>query len=223
MIRLHHPCPAATPTDRFGWRAAIPGVIGAQLHAGQDYAAPTGTPIHAAHAGRVNRVWEDRFADGSPAGGLMVQIGAAQCTTRYAHLSASAVELGAEARAGQIIGYVGSTGAATGPHLHFELWIGGSPVDPVPYLTATPPQIGDDMSFTDDDRRMLREVHATLTPGQAGVKGQGELHRLATSAARSGEALVAAITPGVEGSRMPGIIVKLLAEIQTALTKLATR
>jgi hypothetical protein len=138
-IRLQHPLPSGTPTDSFGWRAAIPGVVAAQLHTGQDWAAPSGTPIRAAHSGRVNAVWYDRFADGSPAGGHMLQIGAAQCSTRYAHLSRYAVALGQDVSAGQTIGYVGRTGAATGDHLHFELLLpGGQFVDPLPYLTSTP-------------------------------------------------------------------------------------
>lgn len=138
-LNLSHPCPTGTPTDGFGWRKAIPGVVRAQLHAGQDYAAPKGAPVLAAHSGRVNKVWWDEFSNGDPAGGNMLQIGAANCSTRYAHLNAYAVRLGDEVRAGQVIGYVGRTGAANGDHLHFELLLpGGQYVNPVPYLTATP-------------------------------------------------------------------------------------
>ncbi|WP_024357258.1 M23 family metallopeptidase [Leucobacter chironomi] len=137
-IRLVHPCPQGRPTDSFGWRAEIPGVVRAQLHSGQDWAAPEGTPVRAMHSGRVNRIWWDTFADGSPAGGNMIQLGAAQCSSRYAHLSGYAVSAGDEVQAGQIIGYVGSTGAATGDHLHGEVLIAGSFVDPMPYITSTP-------------------------------------------------------------------------------------
>lgn len=137
-IRLVHPCPQGRPTDAFGWRAAIPGVVRAQLHTGQDWAAPEGTPVRAMHSGRVNRIWWDTFADGSPAGGNMLQIGAAQCSSRYAHLSGYAVSAGDEVQAGQIIGYVGRTGAATGNHLHAELLLAGQFVDPMPYITSTP-------------------------------------------------------------------------------------
>lgn len=146
MIALTHPLGhAGAPTDAFGWRAAIPGVVGAQLHTGQDYAAPTGTPVYAAHSGRVNRVWWDTMMDGSPAGGNMLQIGAAQCSTRYAHLDAYNVRDGQHVTAGDLIGWVGSTGAATGAHLHFELLLpGGQFVDPRPYMTGdtmTPAQL----------------------------------------------------------------------------------
>lgn len=130
-----------TLTDAFGWRAAIPGVVDAQLHTGQDWAAPKGTPIYAMHAGRVNRVWWDTMLSGAPAGGNMLQIGAAQCSSRYAHLDSYAVTLGQHVNAGDLIGHVGSTGAATGDHLHGELLIGGMFVDPMPYIKAALPAL----------------------------------------------------------------------------------
>lgn len=139
-IRLTSPCPSGRLTDSFGWRAAIPGVIAAQLHTGQDWAAPIGTPIFAMHSGRVNRVWWDEFANGNPAGGNMLQVGSALVSTRYAHLSRYAVRLGDEVKAGQVIGYVGTSGASTGAHLHAELLIGGQFANPMPYLDSTPTQ-----------------------------------------------------------------------------------
>jgi murein DD-endopeptidase MepM/ murein hydrolase activator NlpD len=54
--------------------------------------------------------------------------------TLYGHQSSIAVAVGQNVAAGTIIGYVGSTGNSTGPHLHFEVRLGGTPVDPVPYL-----------------------------------------------------------------------------------------
>lgn len=130
-------------TDRYGWRGAVYGAAGqlivpAQLHTGQDFAAPAGAPIYAAHAGRITRRWWDVFPDGSPAGGNMLTIGSAAFSTRYAHLSGYAVREGDEVQAGQLIGYVGATGAATGAHLHFELQLPGGYVDPLPYLTSIP-------------------------------------------------------------------------------------
>lgn len=144
MIKLTHPCPTGRLTDTFGWRPAVYGkngtlIVRPQLHTGQDWAADRGTEIYAAHSGRVNRVWWDAFADGAPAGGNMLQIGSATHSTRYAHLNGYAVKLGDHVTAGQLIGRVGSTGAATGPHLHFELLLPGGYVNPLPYLTATPP------------------------------------------------------------------------------------
>ena len=175
-ITLTHPLPTGTPTDAFGWRAAIPGVVASQLHTGQDWKAPRGTPVLAAHNGRVNRVWWDLMADGSPAGGNMLQIGAAGFSTRYAHLDRYAVKFGDEVRAGQIIGYVGATGAATGPHLHFELLLpGGQFVNPLPYLTSTP-QKGRTMAYrilnlreTTDGKTSTAKIYFDGGPG-VGIK-----------------------------------------------------
>jgi murein DD-endopeptidase MepM/ murein hydrolase activator NlpD len=56
--------------------------------------------------------------------------------TRYAHLSAYSVQAGSRVQKGDLIGYVGSTGRSTGPHLHYEVRIAGDAVDPTPYMTG---------------------------------------------------------------------------------------
>jgi murein DD-endopeptidase MepM/ murein hydrolase activator NlpD len=100
-----------------------------RLHAGIDIAAPVGTPIFAADNGRVILM--------GPTGGYgnytCVQHTAAMSTC-YAHQSAFGTSVGANVKRGQRIGSVGNTGNSTGPHLHFEVRINGSPVDPMGYL-----------------------------------------------------------------------------------------
>jgi len=96
-------------------------------HNGIDYAAAPGTPVRAVGDGTVTRAgWGGGY-------GNVVDIRHARgYTTRYAHLRgfASGVRGGGRVKQGDIIGYVGSTGLATGPHLHFEFHLNGRPVDP---------------------------------------------------------------------------------------------
>jgi murein DD-endopeptidase MepM/ murein hydrolase activator NlpD len=111
----------------------IVGVFGEQrpghVHAGVDISAPSGTPIRAADSGRVVLM------------GVVGGYGNYTCiqhtssmSTCYAHQSRYATSRGASVSQGQVIGYVGTTGNATGPHLHFEVRINGSPVNPMGYL-----------------------------------------------------------------------------------------
>jgi murein DD-endopeptidase MepM/ murein hydrolase activator NlpD len=95
-------------------------------HSGIDIGAPTGTPIKAA-AGGVVKVSEK--ADGAYGWRIVVDQGD-DVFTWYAHLSELNVKEGQTVKAGDVIGSVGTTGLATGPHLHFELRIGSKPIDP---------------------------------------------------------------------------------------------
>ncbi|WP_088511310.1 M23 family metallopeptidase [Burkholderia ubonensis] len=97
-------------------------------HSGTDFAAPTGTPVNAAAAGTVRQVaYEGGY------GRYVVVSHGNGYSTLYAHLSAVAgdVRVGAAVKRGQRLGAVGSTGVATGPHLHFEVRRGNVPIDPV--------------------------------------------------------------------------------------------
>lgn len=97
-----------------------------RLHKGTDFAARTGTPVFAAGHGTVERA--SRYGGY----GNYVRIKHANgYKTAYAHLSryGSGVKSGRRVRQGDIIGYVGSTGASTGPHLHYEVYINGKPVN----------------------------------------------------------------------------------------------
>jgi murein DD-endopeptidase MepM/ murein hydrolase activator NlpD len=115
-------------SSNFGARVH-PILGGLRMHKGVDLPAPTGTPIHATADGVIGR------ADWFSGYGLYVQIEhGANLETRYGHMSRIAVAEGQHVHKGDVIGYVGSTGLATGPHLHYEVRIGGEAVNPVPYL-----------------------------------------------------------------------------------------
>jgi murein DD-endopeptidase MepM/ murein hydrolase activator NlpD len=98
-------------------------------HNGVDWAAPTGTPISAAMDGTVD------YAGPGGGYGNVIYVGhAGGVQTRYAHMSKyGPFKKGDRVKAGDIIGYVGTTGRSTGPHLHFELLVNGTPVDPLSF------------------------------------------------------------------------------------------
>jgi len=107
---------------------------GARTHHGVDITAPTGTPIYAAAAGRVTSAgWLGDLAGN----GVVIDHGGG-VVTKYFHLSRFATSAGANVGQGQVIGYVGSTGNSTGPHLHLQLHINNFAVDPAPYLSGAP-------------------------------------------------------------------------------------
>ncbi|MEZ5947627.1 MAG: M23 family metallopeptidase, partial [Hyphomonas sp.] len=97
-----------------------------RLHKGTDFAAPTGTPVYAAGNGTVE--WAARRGG---YGNYIIIKHANGYKTAYAHLSryARGLKSGKRVRQGEVIGYVGSTGASTGPHLHYEVYIKGAPVN----------------------------------------------------------------------------------------------
>jgi murein DD-endopeptidase MepM/ murein hydrolase activator NlpD len=105
------------------------GMRWGRLHAGIDIAASSGTPIRAAAAGRVvYSGWMSGY------GNLVAIDHGGGISTAYAHQSSIAVGNGQLVSQGQTIGYVGCTGHCFGPHLHFEVRINGTPVDPLGYL-----------------------------------------------------------------------------------------
>jgi secretion/DNA translocation related TadE-like protein len=133
------PPTAGLPADigELGWRTPVPsgyrltatfGQLGPHWasgrHTGLDFAAPLGTAVVASAGGTVVQAgWAGAY-------GNLVVIDHGAATTYYAHLAVIDVEAGTQVVAGQRIGSVGATGNATGPHLHFELRIGGVPHDP---------------------------------------------------------------------------------------------
>jgi murein DD-endopeptidase MepM/ murein hydrolase activator NlpD len=124
---LRTPLNMSRISSRFGMRRH-PVLRFTRLHAGVDFAAPPGTPILAAGAGQVVEAGRNggygKWVKILHQGGL---------ATGYAHMSriAPGVRRSARVRQGQVIGFVGSTGLSTGPHLHFELHRNGRPVNPL--------------------------------------------------------------------------------------------
>lgn len=120
---LVHPLPGSVITTQW---MGYPG------HTGMDFAKPLGTPIQAAADGVVSK----QFYHANY--GNMVDLDhGAGFSTRYAHMLANvAVRLGQAVKAGQVVGYEGSTGNSTGPHLHFETLQNGSPMNPAPFLSG---------------------------------------------------------------------------------------
>lgn len=114
-----------TITTYFGRRGVFQ-----RFHTGIDLAAPIGTPIYAARAGQVDTAGWSRYGYGLH---VVINHGSSQ-ETLYAHMSRIAVRPGQWVNRGELIGYVGSTGWSTGPHLHFEVRVGGAVRNPMAYL-----------------------------------------------------------------------------------------
>jgi murein DD-endopeptidase MepM/ murein hydrolase activator NlpD len=124
---LKTPVDGARLSSRFG-RRTHPILGYTRMHKGVDFAAPKGTPVYASGDGRVAAIGRDLGY------GKHVRIRHnGEFSSTYAHLSrfADGLERGARVRQGQVIGYVGSTGLATGPHLHYEVLKSGRQVNPL--------------------------------------------------------------------------------------------
>jgi murein DD-endopeptidase MepM/ murein hydrolase activator NlpD len=132
------PFPVGVPiSDGFGPRSS-PGGIGSTNHKGVDFTPGQGTPINAVAAGVV------RLVQSSDAGGLGVYIvidhvvDGQDVSSWYGHMltGSPVVSEGQVVLPGQQIGSVGNTGTSTGAHMHLEIHVGDTPVDPIPWLTA---------------------------------------------------------------------------------------
>ncbi len=101
----------------------------ARPHEGIDVSAPMNAEIEAPASGIVTKVeWVDGY------GNMLTIDHGYGLVTRYAHCSKILVARGQRVKRGQVIARVGSTGLSTGPHLHYEVWVSGKPVDPVKYV-----------------------------------------------------------------------------------------
>jgi murein DD-endopeptidase MepM/ murein hydrolase activator NlpD len=119
-------------TDRFGARAD-PFTGEPDYHQGLDISADKGDPVRVTADGVVTTAsYSGAF------GNLAVVQHEFGITTRYAHLSRLAVRPGDRVRRGDLVGYVGATGRASGPHVHYEVWADGKPVNPLRLLTGQP-------------------------------------------------------------------------------------
>ncbi|MEO0589500.1 MAG: peptidoglycan DD-metalloendopeptidase family protein [Pseudomonadota bacterium] len=120
---LARPVPGAVSSNYGMRRHPILGYR--RMHAGMDFRARRGTPIASVSDGRV-------VSAGRAGGcGITVKVQhAGDLATRYCHMSRMAVRRGDSVKRGQVIGYVGSTGLSTGPHLHYEMYRGGKPINP---------------------------------------------------------------------------------------------
>lgn len=116
------PISGGTLTSTFGKRWGT-------IHYGVDWGCPIGTNVKASCTGKVITAgWQNGY------GYTVVLAHSDGSTTRYAHLSKIAVSVGQSVSQGEVIAYSGNTGNSTGPHLHFEITIGGSRVNPLEYL-----------------------------------------------------------------------------------------
>jgi len=132
-----------------------------QPHTGVDYAAPSGTPVMSIGDGTVIS------AGYAGAGGNTVKIRHnSTYTTAYLHLSkyAKGIKAGQKVRQGQVIGYVGSTGRSTGPHLDFRVWKNGSPVNPLKMESpSAEPLKKENLPLLDSVARSYRQKIDSLT------------------------------------------------------------
>ncbi|HEX6039191.1 M23 family metallopeptidase [Longimicrobium sp.] len=130
-------------------------------HTGIDYAATQGTPVYATADGSVS------YAAVRGGYGNMVEVQHPNgYATRYAHLSRIAVRPYQGVQQGDVIGYVGSTGLATGPHLHYEVRRKGQPVDPVvatSFTTPTQTAVDYDLAWRNERRALARLLARTPT------------------------------------------------------------
>ena len=135
---LRTPMDASKISSRFGMREHP--ILGySALHAGVDFAAPTGTPILAAGAGKV------AMAGPNAGYGLYVKLQhTSDVATAYGHMSrlGPGIKPGVAVRQGQVIGFVGSTGMSTGPHLHYEFHRSGKQVNPLAQKFAMRATVG---------------------------------------------------------------------------------
>ena len=144
------PVPGGRLTSPWGWRIH-PVLNRPQFHKGVDYSAPAGTPVHATADGTV------AFAGRRGNYGRLIRLQhSGDIATGYAHLQgfAKGIKVGTKVPKGDIIGYVGHSGLATGNHLYYEVFAGGKQIDPL-HGTAEPSN-----HMTEAENKRLRQALA---------------------------------------------------------------
>lgn len=151
---LRSPVDFARISSRFNPNRMHPILHTLRAHKGVDYAAPRGTPVRATANGRI-----DYAGNKGGYGRTIILQHAKQYSTLYAHLDrfAPGVRNGARISQGQVIGYIGSTGLSSGPHLHYEFRISGRHVDPLKAkpAQAEPIAIADRQAFLAEAGRLI--------------------------------------------------------------------
>jgi murein DD-endopeptidase MepM/ murein hydrolase activator NlpD len=132
-------------TSEYGMRVH-PVLGGRRAHKGIDMASPVGTPVYAPADGMVGKAeWFSSY-------GLYIQIEhGGEFETRYGHLSRLNVAAGQFVHKGDLIGFVGTTGRSTGPHLHYEVRVAGEAVNPAPYMQDAAPASGTQLAMVSHD------------------------------------------------------------------------
>jgi murein DD-endopeptidase MepM/ murein hydrolase activator NlpD len=133
---IRWPFPYFVPiSDGFGLRD--PSISGRAQHNGLDFNPGNGAPIYAVADGTVVLHGDDQYGYGNNVE-IAHDVAGLAFNSQYSHMQtgSSPLKVGDVVKAGDFIGLVGETGNATGPHLHFEIHLGGVPVDPFAFLTA---------------------------------------------------------------------------------------
>jgi len=180
MALYNWPVKSFTISQNFGGNASYYAQYGQKGHNGMDLAVPNGTPVYASRAGVVNfEGWGQNNSWMGAVAGIAAIIDHGDVYTGYAHMTSTVISRGQSVAQGQLIGYSGSTGGVTGPHLHFEFI--GKPinfnngfagrVNPAPYNVGveTPQQGSDDDMISRDVLGALYDDLLGRAPDQGAI------------------------------------------------------
>lgn len=180
---LRSPVDYTRVSSRFSTGRMHPVLNRIRAHKGVDYAAPTGTPVRSTGDGRVL----SKGPNGGYGNTVIIQHGS-RYSTLYAHLSgfARGLKQGDRVSQGQIIGYVGSTGLATGPHLHYEFRVDEVHRDPLKVQFPNAAPVGEKhmADFLDRARPLLAQLDALQAVHASAAVADGDPDQVALSSVR---------------------------------------